>query len=145
MSNEQEVDKMDQDMTSSELNARPHGFSAPTMSANAPQGSNAAPNSQTPGHPSFRRFVVSCAYLFGVLLMYILLVDSAHQELARYEAIPLPLYYPNIQVCRGTEDRYVYMIADPPKRADMPCKKSKPTPCIELSSHRQRPVKNFEY
>ena len=33
-------------------------FTTNTMSGQPPQGSNAAPNSQTPGHPSFRRYVV---------------------------------------------------------------------------------------
>lgn len=32
-------------------------FTTNTMSGQPPQGSNAAPNSQTPGHPSFRRYV----------------------------------------------------------------------------------------
>lgn len=36
---------------------------APPMAAapTPPQGSNAAPNSQTPGHPSFRRCVAICS------------------------------------------------------------------------------------
>ncbi|KAG4415367.1 Cutinase transcription factor 1 alpha [Cadophora malorum] len=46
---------MDMAMASTEASARPpNGYSA-APSSNAPQGSNPMPNSQTPGHPSFRR------------------------------------------------------------------------------------------
>jgi hypothetical protein len=40
---------------------RPSTFTTATatMTGTPPQGSNAAPNNQTPGHPSFRRFVAS--------------------------------------------------------------------------------------
>lgn len=57
-------------------------FTTNTMSGQPPQGSNAAPNSQTPGHPSFRRYVANNSKLADVLLT-VLRVDNEHRELAR--------------------------------------------------------------
>ena len=48
---------MDMAMASSEQAPRPNGYAGP--SSNAPAGSNPMPSSQTPGHPSFRRYVDS--------------------------------------------------------------------------------------
>jgi hypothetical protein len=41
----------------SEQQGPPAIYGGATMSSQAPPGSNSAPSNQTPGHPSFRRFV----------------------------------------------------------------------------------------
>ena len=84
---------MDMAMASTEASARPpNGYSA-APSSNAPQGSNPMPNSQTPGHPSFRRCVEDRASSADRRnkkdrkLTCSANADSGHRELVRYVAI----------------------------------------------------------
>jgi hypothetical protein len=59
-------------------------YSGATMSSQAPPGSNSAPSSQTPGHPSFRRFVISwkvCSYYRESVTDF--WADNVRQELVR--------------------------------------------------------------
>lgn len=96
---------MDMAMASSETAQRPNGgYSGP--SSGAPQGSNPMPNSQTPGHPSFRRHVASLRKSLG---KYIWLTrrckDNVRRELVRYESNPIPFVQAVVEAYLGTEDR----------------------------------------
>lgn len=68
----------------------PNGYvGGPTST---PQAPNSLPNNQTPGHPSFRRYVAAA----GVRKGWKNATDAqdvkgnVHRELARYESIPIP-------------------------------------------------------
>ena len=102
---------MEMAMASTEASARPpNGYSA-APSSNAPQGSNPMPNSQTPGHPSFRRCVEDRASSADRRnkkdgkLTCSANADSGHRELVRYVAIAFLLYRQAavVEACRGTE------------------------------------------
>ena len=71
---------------------RPNGYGGATMSANAPANSSQAPANQTPGHPSFRRFVEDLRMVPRSTSLTRSLTDNVHRELVRYEAIQFLLY-----------------------------------------------------